>query len=164
MPKTAKSAHEDPNGDAEQKPSLPASPAPGVRPDNMTFVTIPLSQECRPTNELSFLLRPSKLAGVGVFLTHPVKKGDFLDLFVDDTVRRIPYAEMDQDPQLKAFCLVYGIERREYVCVPHKFSQMDIGWYLNHSKTPNTVHDGQWIAARDIEAGEELTIDYGDNF
>ncbi len=135
-----------------------------TRPDNMTFVQIPLGRMHRPTNELSFVLRPSAIAGVGVFITHPVKKGDFLDLFVADTVRRVPYSEMAKDPQLKAFCLAYGIERREYVCVPHSFSAMDIGWYLNHSPTPNAVHDGKWIAARDIEAGEEITIDYGDNF
>ena len=125
---------------------LSRMPAPTERPDNLTFVSIPDGDVPRETDELSFVLRP------------------FLALFLDDTVRRIPYAEMDKNPQLKAFCLVYGIERREYVCVPHSFTKMELGWYLNHSKTPNTVHDGKWIAARDIGAGEELTIDYGDNF
>lgn len=139
-------------------------PAPAERPDNLTFVSIPDSDVPRETDELSFVLKPSGIAGVGVFVTHPVKQGTTLALFLDDTVRRIPYAEMDKDPQLKAFCLVYGIERREYVCVPHSFTKMELGWYLNHSKTPNAVHDGKWIAARDIAAGEELTIDYGDNF
>jgi SET domain-containing protein len=134
------------------------------RPDNMTFVQIPDSPVVRETDELSFVLRASAVSGVGVFITHPVKKGAFLALFVADEVRRIPYSEMEKNPQLRAFCLTYGIERREYVCVPHSFSQMDIGWYLNHSKTPNADHDGKWLALRDIEAGEEITIDYGENF
>jgi len=139
-------------------------PNPTERPDNLTFVTIPNSDEPRETDELSFVLKASGIAGVGVFTTHPVKKGSYLALFFDDTVRRIPYSEMDKNPQLKAFCLVYGIERREYVCVPHHFSHMELGWYLNHSKDPNAIHDGKWIAARDIAAGEEITIDYGENF
>lgn len=37
--------------------------------------------------------------------------------------------------------------------------------YLNHSATPNCELDGQELyAARDIRAGEELTIDYGEWF
>jgi len=134
------------------------------RPTNLTFISIPNSEVARETDELSFVLRSSPLAGVGVFTTHPVQKGSYLALFLDDTVRRIRYSEMENNPQLKAFCLTYGIERREYVCVPHHFSHMEIGWYLNHSKDPNAVHDGKWLAARDIAAGEEITIDYGENF
>ncbi|MHB9082064.1 MAG: SET domain-containing protein [Pirellulaceae bacterium] len=137
---------------------------PESRPDNMTFIQIPLRKTPGETNELSFVLRPSPISGVGVFLTHPVKKGTYLALFVDDTVRRIPTTELEKDPQLKAFCLVYGIERRGYVCVPHNFSHMEVGWFMNHSTTSNAVHDGKWIASRDISAGEEITIDYGDNF
>lgn len=35
--------------------------------------------------------------------------------------------------------------------------------YLNHSTTPNAYFDGfELYAARDIEAGEEITFDYGD--
>jgi hypothetical protein len=99
-----------------------------------------------------------------VSITHPVPKGTYLALFWDDTVRRIPYEEMEKTAQLKAFCLVYGVERREHVCVPHDFSHREIGWFLNHSAHPNAVHDVKWIASRDIEAGEEITIDYGYNF
>jgi len=37
--------------------------------------------------------------------------------------------------------------------------------YLNHSREPNCEMDGQELyAARDIEEGEELTIDYGQWF
>jgi len=141
-----------------------SAPPSTPRPTNLTFVDIPFSDVPRETDELSFLLRPSKIAGVGVIITHPVKKGTFLALFVEDDVRRVPRSEMAKNPQLHAFCVTYGIERREYVCVPKNFSYMEVGWFLNHSKTPNAEHDGKWIALRDIEAGEEITIDYGENF
>jgi len=37
--------------------------------------------------------------------------------------------------------------------------------FLNHSKKPNCKMDGQELySARDIDAGEELTIDYGEWF
>ncbi len=37
--------------------------------------------------------------------------------------------------------------------------------FLNHSRPPNGEMDGQELyAARDIEAGEEITIDYGEWF
>lgn len=133
-------------------------------PNNLRFVQIPDSDIRRETDELSFVLRPSSIAGVGVYITHPVFKGTYLALFWDDSLRRIPYADLDKNTQLKAFALLYGIERERYVCVPHNFSHMEIGWYLNHSETPNAIHDTRWIAARDIEAGEEITIDYGYNF
>ena len=36
-----------------------------------------------------------------------------------------------------------------------------VGWYLNHSFTPNAYQEQyQYFAARDIEAGEEITINY----
>jgi hypothetical protein len=43
------------------------------------------------------------------------------------------------------------------------FNNIGVGWYLNHSNTPNMVtYDGSltFIAARDIMKGEELTINY----
>jgi len=136
---------------------------PSPRPNNMTFVEIPLSQTPRETDELSFVLRPSKIAGVGIIITHPVPKGANLALFQDDPVRRIPYADLEANPQLKAFCLVYGIETQDYVSIPSNFSHMEIGWFLNHSPTPNAVViDEKWLALRDIEAGEEITINYKD--
>lgn len=142
----------------------PAPRAPAAerteKPTNLTFVQIPLATEPRETDERSFVLRPSGIAGVGVFITHPVRKGTYLALFLDDTIRRVTYAEMEKDPQLKAFCLVYGVEREDYCCVPHSFSKMEVGWFLNHSATPNAERNDGWRAARDIAAGEEITIDY----
>lgn len=49
---------------------------------------------------------------------------------------------------------------------PQDFGCMPIGWYLNHSDTPNAVlgaivnDDWEWHASRDIAAGEEILVDY----
>jgi len=38
---------------------------------------------------------------------------------------------------------------------------MGVWWFINHSSEPNIVYLGNDIvAARDLAAGEELTIDY----
>ncbi len=38
---------------------------------------------------------------------------------------------------------------------------MEIGWYVNHSNTPNAHHlNYKYYALRDIKAGEEIVIDY----
>ena len=54
------------------------------------------------------------------------------------------------------------------ICPPD-FGYMPVGWYLNHSSTPNAMRDlkesetyGRWLAARDISEGEEITINYND--
>ena len=44
---------------------------------------------------------------------------------------------------------------------PKDFGCMEIGWYLNHSKTPNAYHRNyEYYALRDIKTGEEITVDY----
>lgn len=44
---------------------------------------------------------------------------------------------------------------------PQDFGAMAIGWYMNHSKNANATHkDYYWEAARNIEEGEEILIDY----
>jgi SET domain-containing protein len=38
---------------------------------------------------------------------------------------------------------------------------MSLGWYMNHSDAPSLIADGEeYVAARDIPAGGELTLDY----
>jgi SET domain-containing protein len=39
---------------------------------------------------------------------------------------------------------------------------MEIGWFLNHSETPNIIKksDGLVYAVTDIQAGDEILMDY----
>jgi SET domain-containing protein len=47
--------------------------------------------------------------------------------------------------------------------VARSFSHMHVGWYLNHSDQPNAHHERfKYFASRDIDANEEITIDYRD--
>jgi hypothetical protein len=45
---------------------------------------------------------------------------------------------------------------------PSCFDDMSSGWYVNHSKVPNISISGKYdyTALRDIQVGEELTVDY----
>lgn len=54
-------------------------------------------------------------------------------------------------------------EEQLYWC-PKDFFFMGKFWYINHSKNPNTAmnEDMRLVAARDIQAGEELTTYYND--
>lgn len=115
------------------------------------------------TTELSFMLCPSSRDGVGVFCTHGIRKGTQLHLFPGPDPRLVTNQEMRDDPVLAVFCRHYGLEFPEGYYVPRDFSHVEIGWYLNHSASPNTHHDEEfrYFASRDIVAGEEITIDYG---
>lgn len=45
---------------------------------------------------------------------------------------------------------------------PQDFGRMSVGWYANHSDNPNTkiIGDYRYVSVRDIQADEEITIDY----
>lgn len=111
------------------------------------------------TDEFSFILRPSAIpmAGIGVFTTHAIKKGIKMKISPENIqIRRLRGSEI---PQLfKGFCIAE--EGGWYKC-PAQFNHMEIGWFINHSDRPNLERreDG-WYSLREIEAGEEILIDY----
>lgn len=112
--------------------------------------------ESLETSELSFVLKPSNIDGVGVFAAHPITKGTPLKLFEDnDTVRIL--ATTDIPDYFKRYCLELNGELH----APANFSRMSVGWYLNHSEEPNVAHENyQYFALTDIKAHEEITINY----
>ena len=111
------------------------------------------------TNEFSFILKPSKF-GIGVFATHDIAKDTFLRLFggegeAEHNVRILSKKDV---PELFQ---EYPLHRGDKLVCPNDFGAMPVGWYLNHSKTPNATHkDYKWYASLDIKAGEEIFIDY----
>ena len=112
------------------------------------------------TNEFSFILKPSE-HGVGVFATHDIVTGTHLRLFGDGetiTDRSVLRKKIDVPEIFQEYCADGG----ESLICPVDFGQMQIGWYLNHSNTPNATRDDdyKWYALLNIEAGEEITIDY----
>lgn len=114
------------------------------------------------TDQYSFILAPSKIAGIGVHTTHKIKKGTYLTLFTTDVVRLIPYDSPElNSPLIKNFCIWYCVEAENGYSCPTDFRHMDIGWFLNHSKHPNAYHDDyKYYALNDIEEGAEILIDY----
>jgi len=119
-------------------------------------------------SEFSFMLQPSPLGGVGVFATHDIPAGTLL--FNQNFELRTMKVK-DVPAALLKYCIYISDE--ECLC-PERFDRMEIGWYINHSSTPNiarknrvsnaeavknikerTVH-----AVRDIKAGDEILIDY----
>ncbi len=98
---------------------------------------------------LTNLLRvaTSAIHGRGVFARRPIAAGTYLGTYEGKKTRRdgkyVLWVEDDGETTAR--------EGR----APLKF--------LNHSREPNACFDGfELFASRDIEAGEEVTFDYGE--
>jgi len=133
---------------------------------NITFIQIPEQpvSKCY-TDEFSFILKPSTIAGVGVFVTHKIKKGTRLHVFSGgQPTRKMKMSEVKKNPVLAKFVEFFAVVSDGWVFLPAHFSAMQVGWYLNHSDKPNACHDEgyKYYASRDIEEGEEITIDYNE--
>ena len=95
--------------------------------------------------------RESQIHGYGVFATGRLEAGRHL---------RIPYARLDEDDT----DIIWNNSFDGWYPCP------EVPWaYLNHSETPNAavVQDETKLlleALRDIERGEEVTIDYGPGY
>lgn len=119
-------------------------------------------------SEFSFMLKPSTFGGVGVFATHDIQAGThlFSQNFEIRTmkVKEVPFA-------LLQYCIYISDE--QCLC-PERFDRMEIGWYINHSSTPNIakksavsraeavrdIKKRTIYAIQDIKAGDEILIDY----
>ena len=111
------------------------------------------------TTEFSFILKPSK-RGIGVFVTHNIKKGIFLRLFTDEGVRGDVIRKKSAIPKIFwGHCVDRG---NGLTITPKDFSAMPVGCYINHSKNSNAVwkNDNAYYAIRDISEGEEILTDY----
>lgn len=117
-------------------------------------------------SEFSLVLKPSPIGGVGVFATHDISAGTVL-LRSGNDLRT--FKIKDVPPDLIKYCIYIN----EHECVgPQEFDRMEIGWYINHSSTPNIgkrskhcpekVGNGWAVALRDIKAGEEIVMDYNE--
>jgi len=111
------------------------------------------------TTEFSFTLKPT-LHGVGVFAVNDIKSGTHLWLFRDETAAT--EARILKNDAVPPFFRQYCVSmENDMLFCPSDFGHMEIGWYLNHSKTPNASHKNyEYYAIKDIMADEEITIDY----
>jgi uncharacterized protein len=107
-------------------------------------------------------LRASPIAGIGVFVTQPVRKGELIwrfDSRIDRVFSEEELAEMPEQLQrfLRTYSTLHGDLKLWVLCG-------DNGRFFNHSDQPNTrslgIAFGDDVAAEDIEPGTELTSDY----
>jgi SET domain-containing protein len=113
----------------------------------------------RMSTELVSVRRSRPGLGRGLYATSDIEKGDFI---VEYTGVHIPALYADT---LKTR---YLFELDEAWTVDGS-SAKNIARYINHSCAPNCeaeTHDSHILifATRDIAAGEELTLDYGDEY
>lgn len=110
------------------------------------------------TDEQSFILKPSTVKGVGVFVLHDIVKGTYLELFREDFQEEVCEAS-DVPKELQGFCL--GREDGKLLC-PKFFNRLDIGNYVNHSENANMRYESGkgYFAKRNIKTGEELFANY----
>ena len=97
--------------------------------------------------------------GHGLFATASHKKGDFI---LEYTGQRIPTVAADASRSRYLF----EIDREWTI---EGSSRANIARYINHSCAPNCeveLRDGHILiyATRNIERGEEFTIDYGEEY
>ena len=116
------------------------------------------------------MLRPSPIAGIGVFAVADIPKG-CRDMFTrpepPEQWIALSRAEVESLPAharflVENYCLY---DEHQYFVPEHGFKKMDLVCFLNHSDTPNvvSVDDGDYFETlRDIATGEELLVDYGE--
>ncbi|MCB9822954.1 SET domain-containing protein [Candidatus Nomurabacteria bacterium] len=110
------------------------------------------------TTEFSFVLKPSKIGGVGVFAIHDIDANVLLTLVADDYKSRALH-QNDIPDDLIMYCVAK--EDDMWSC-PSSFNRMEIAWHLNHSDDPNAKRTGkgEFYSAKKINKGDEITIDY----
>ncbi|HML28103.1 MAG TPA: SET domain-containing protein [Hyphomicrobium sp.] len=107
------------------------------------------------------LLKPSDIAGIGLFAAEDIPKGTVTWRFMAHFDRLLTEDEIESLPEVARANLL------DHVYL-HEASGMfvlcaDNARFMNHADEPNTegVHEpGYDIALRDIRAGEEITCDY----
>jgi len=120
------------------------------------------------SNNTYVMIRPSPIEGIGVFAIRDIPKGcrDMFSQGIGEWIK-VPKADIESLPNhSKALVETYCLYDEENYFVPdHGFKVMDLVNFLNHSDTPNiiSINDGEFFETiKDIQAGEELLIDYGE--
>lgn len=105
-------------------------------------------------------LRKSNIpgAGIGVFAIKNIAVNSFLPVKPRGVTVGVDRKEDDIPKEHLVHCIAKGDGL--YHC-PADFEDMELVWYLNHSKKPNAEQreDG-YYSLRNIKSGEEVLIDY----
>jgi SET domain-containing protein len=107
-------------------------------------------------------LGPSKIHGIGCYPDIVIRKGELVRVFAPEDSRWIPLAKANASPHRKVIKR-FGIRTTGGYWAPIDFLRISVGWYMNHSETPNLQSDDgdvSYFALEDIRPGEEVTMDY----
>jgi SET domain-containing protein len=114
------------------------------------------------------MIKPSLVDGIGVFALIDIPKGcrDMFSTGIGNWIE-VPRAEIEKLPAhartlVETYCL---FDNDNYFVPEHGFKVMDLVNFLNHSEEPNiiSINEGEFFETiRDIKAGEELFVDYGE--
>jgi hypothetical protein len=122
-----------------------------------------------PHEQVHVRLGVSKVHGIGVFAIRPIPEGT--DIFANDKVQLVwvDVAELDRglSEEQKRLYRDFGINRGTRIGCPVNFNNLTPGWYLNEpgegeEASVRVDEDLSFFAARDIAAGEELSVRYSD--
>ncbi|GAC1578487.1 MAG: hypothetical protein NVS3B5_11170 [Sphingomicrobium sp.] len=110
----------------------------------------------------------SDIHGVGVFAICAIEEGTQLFAHDDAEISWIDFASVDEagpGPAERALYTDFAIRRDGKLGCPISFDLLTPGWYVNQPRDGEAAnlratHDLRMIAARDLAAGEELTICY----
>jgi hypothetical protein len=102
--------------------------------------------------------------GIGVFAIRDIPEGT--NVFAGDTNEMRDIDESDfahVPPEIEQLYKDFCVWKNGKIKGPSNFNNLPVGWYLNHSDTPNVrfeENSGDFISMRRIEKEEELTADY----
>lgn len=116
------------------------------------------------------MLKPSPIEGIGVFAIRDIPKG-CRDMFskpdANDNWITVPKTDIENLPPHAQFIVGnYCLYDEDNYFIPgNGFKKIDVSLFLNHADIPNviSINDGDYFeAVREIKAGEELLVDYGE--
>jgi len=121
-------------------------------------------KERPPHSGVYVRLKPSKIhkGGVGVFAIMRIPKGTPIFAGENDELIWIRKASIPGGGPMRRIYDDFAIIDGEFYGCPISFNRLNPAWFLNESTRPNAHCDENYNfhAARDIRAGEEITVDY----
>lgn len=119
-----------------------------------------------PHSDCYTRLMPSQIHGVGVFAIRDIPKGT--NIFKDDMSKMVWIDTKEviaNSREIRSLYDDFCVQHEGKYGCPVGFNNLTVAWYINEplaGQKPNVVcrRDYDFFAAKDIKAGEELTVDY----
>lgn len=123
-----------------------------------------------PHDEVYVRLGCSPIHGVGVFAVRPMSAGTNVFAADQTKISWVPATVLGDgslDEFHRSLYHDFGIRRGDQLGCPSNFNLLTVGWYVNEPRAgeqPNLMSTAEFdlVAVRDIETGEELTINYSE--